>query len=59
MLSARLGMPPAVRELFVKLTKRWDGKGAPARLKGEQVPLVPRIIHVAPVAPRRCSPDTT
>ncbi len=47
MLSARLGMPAAVRGLFVHLTERWDGKGQPARLKGEEIPLALRIIHVA------------
>jgi len=47
MLSARLGVPPAVRGLFVHLTERWDGKGQPARLNGEQIPLALRIIHVA------------
>jgi HD-GYP domain-containing protein (c-di-GMP phosphodiesterase class II) len=47
MLSGRLGMPAAVRGLFVHLTERWDGKGQPARLRGEEIPLALRIIHVA------------
>jgi len=47
MLSDRLGMPPSVRGLFIHFTERWDGKGEPARLKGEEIPLALRIIHVA------------
>ena len=47
MLSDRLGLPPSVRGLFVHLTERWDGKGDPAGLKGEEIPLPLRVIHVA------------
>jgi HD-GYP domain-containing protein (c-di-GMP phosphodiesterase class II) len=47
MLTDRLGLPPSVRGLFVHLTERWDGKGEPARLSGEEIPLPLRIIHVA------------
>ncbi len=47
MLCDRLSMPPSVRDLFVFLTERWDGKGQPGRLKGEQIPLAMRIMHVA------------
>lgn len=47
MLSQRLGMPPSVRSLFAHLTERWDGKGQPARLRGDEVPLPLRIVHVA------------
>jgi HD-GYP domain-containing protein (c-di-GMP phosphodiesterase class II) len=47
MLSDRLGTPPAVRDLFVHLTERWDGKGQPGRLRGEEIPLPLRIVHVA------------
>lgn len=47
MLSGRLGLPPSVRDLFVHLTERWDGRGQPAGLKGEQIPLALRLIHVA------------
>jgi len=47
MLSDRLGLPPSVRGLFVHLTERWDGKGDPAGLEGEEIPLPLRIIHVA------------
>lgn len=47
MLSERLGMPPSVHGLFAHLTERWDGKGEPARLRGEEIPLPLRIVHVA------------
>ena len=47
MLTGRLGLPVSVRELFVHLTERWDGKGDPAGLRGDQIPLAIRIIHVA------------
>ena len=47
MLTDRLGLPPSVGDLFAHLTERWDGKGEPGRLKGEQVPLSLRIVHVA------------
>jgi len=47
MLSERLGMPPSVRGLFAHLTERWDGKGEPGRLRGEEIPLPMRIVHVA------------
>ena len=47
MLTDRLGLPSSVRGLFVHLTERWDGKGEPAGLKGDETPLAVRIIHVA------------
>ncbi len=47
MLSERLGMPPSVHSLFAHLTERWDGKGEPGRLRGEEIPLALRIAHVA------------
>lgn len=47
MLTDRLGLPPSVRDLFAALTERWDGKGDPGRLKGDEIPLALRIIHVA------------
>jgi HD-GYP domain-containing protein (c-di-GMP phosphodiesterase class II) len=46
LLSERFGMSPEVRRLFVHFTERWDGKGL-AGLRGEEIPLPLRIIHVA------------
>ena len=47
MLTDRLGLPGTVREAFAHLTERWDGKGAPAGLSGDELPLPLRIAHVA------------
>ena len=47
MLTEQLGLPASVHGLFVHLTERWDGKGEPAGLSGEDVPLPLRIVHVA------------
>lgn len=47
MLTDRLGVHASVRELFWYLTERWDGKGQPRRVKGEEIPLPVRIVHVA------------
>lgn len=47
MLTERLGLSPAVQRLFGQLTERWDGKGGPAGIAGEEIPLPLRIIHVA------------
>ena len=47
MLTDRLGLPSSVRTLFGSLTERWDGKGEPAGVKGDAIPLPLRIAHVA------------
>ena len=47
MLSDRLGLPASVRGLFAGFTERWDGAGEPGRVRGEQLPLPVRIVHVA------------
>lgn len=47
MLAQRLGLPPAVHEVFAHLTERWDGYGVLRRAEGEDVPLALRIVHVA------------
>ena len=47
MMSARVGMPPDVHALFAHLLERWDGKGVPAGVPGDEIPLAARIIHVA------------
>jgi len=46
MLSERLCLPADVQQLFAHFTDRWDGKG-PAGLKGEELELSLRIVHVA------------
>lgn len=47
MLSDRLGLLASVQALFVHLAERWDGKGQPGRVRGEEIPLPVRIVHVA------------
>jgi HD-GYP domain-containing protein (c-di-GMP phosphodiesterase class II) len=47
MLSDRLAIPDGLREMLVAIYERWDGKGFPGRLSGEQIPLPVRILQVA------------
>lgn len=47
MLTDRLGLPPTVSRLFIYESERWDGKGLPNGVKGSEIPLPVRIVHVA------------
>jgi HD-GYP domain-containing protein (c-di-GMP phosphodiesterase class II) len=47
MLTERLGLPDSVSGMFSHLTERWDGRGQPDGLRGEQIPMALRIVHVA------------
>ena len=47
MLTDRLGLPVTVQALFTSLTERWDGKGFPGAVRGDEIPLALRIAHVA------------
>ena len=47
MLSNRLGVPPAVSDLFDHFAERWDGKGQPGLVSGSAIPFPLRVIHVA------------
>ena len=47
MLCDDLGMPPGVRDLFGDLTARWDGRGPRSKVRGEEIPVAMRVIHVA------------
>jgi HD-GYP domain-containing protein (c-di-GMP phosphodiesterase class II) len=47
MLTDRLGLPAHVSGLLAHVDERWDGKGIPGRVRGEQIPLPVRIVHVA------------
>lgn len=47
MLSDRLGLPSSVEALAVGIDERWDGKGEPGLMRGEELPLATRIAHVA------------
>jgi HD-GYP domain-containing protein (c-di-GMP phosphodiesterase class II)/DNA-binding CsgD family transcriptional regulator len=46
-LGARMELSPEVREALRHLYERWDGKGMPGELRGDQIPLAVRIMHVA------------
>jgi len=54
MLCKRLGMPSEVRDIVPGFTARWDGKGTPRGLGGEQLPVALRILHVATDATLQC-----
>jgi HD-GYP domain-containing protein (c-di-GMP phosphodiesterase class II)/DNA-binding CsgD family transcriptional regulator len=47
LLGARMGLTGQVQEALAHLYERWDGKGMPGELRGEQIPLPVRIMHVA------------
>lgn len=46
-LGARMGFSEAIQHALRHLWERWDGKGMPGDLRGEQVPLAVRIMQVA------------
>jgi HD-GYP domain-containing protein (c-di-GMP phosphodiesterase class II) len=48
-LAARLGLGERVRHSVVQTYERWDGKGAPAGAKGEEILTTARIVNLADV----------
>jgi HD-GYP domain-containing protein (c-di-GMP phosphodiesterase class II)/DNA-binding CsgD family transcriptional regulator len=46
-LASRLSVVAAVTETLSCLHERWDGRGGPRRLRGEDIPLAARIVHAA------------
>jgi HD-GYP domain-containing protein (c-di-GMP phosphodiesterase class II) len=48
-LAERLGLGTAARDPLYEAFERWDGKGTPRRLKGEEISLAARIIHLASI----------
>jgi len=46
-LGARLGMSDAVVTALGQIYERWDGKGNPSRVAGENIALPARLMHVA------------
>lgn len=46
-LAARLGLGPNVERALYQVTERWDGKGTPEGVRGEDVVLPARIAEVA------------
>jgi hypothetical protein len=47
--AMRLGLGPDVRDCLHQVFERWDGKGAPAKVKGEQIALPARIVVLADI----------
>lgn len=46
-LAAQLGMSAGVLAALQAIYERFDGRGFPSRLRGEQIPLAARLTHVA------------
>jgi HD-GYP domain-containing protein (c-di-GMP phosphodiesterase class II) len=46
-LAARVGMPDGVCDALAHAYERWDGKGYPEGLAGEEVPVAIRVVTVA------------
>jgi putative nucleotidyltransferase with HDIG domain len=55
-IVADLGLPAEVRSLVRSHHERWDGRGYPDRLMGEEIPLHVRIVTVADVFDALISP---
>ncbi|MDP8909689.1 MAG: HD domain-containing protein [Chloroflexota bacterium] len=47
--ATRIGLPPSVSEALRKSYERWDGKGVPDGIGGEDIPLAARIVCLADV----------
>lgn len=46
-LGARMGLSGQIQEALRHLWERWDGKGMPGELRGDQIPLAVRVMQVA------------
>src|SRR5215472_5476585 len=46
-LGARMGLSGQVQHALRHLWERWDGKGMPGELRGDEIPLAVRIMQVA------------
>ncbi|GAB3209499.1 HD domain-containing phosphohydrolase [Nocardia tengchongensis] len=46
-LGPRLGLPEAAVPALTEVKERWDGLGAPDRLRGDRLSLAGRILHLA------------
>lgn len=47
MLAGRVGLEPSVVDALAHAYERWDGKGWPAGLEGDAIPLAVRVVVVA------------
>ena len=48
-LAARLGLGEKVRESLSQTFERWDGRGVPAKAKGEEILMPARLVNLADV----------
>lgn len=48
-LAVRLGLGPEVRDPLQEAFERWDGKGGPRGLRGEELALTTRIVQLADI----------
>ena len=48
-LSRQLGLSESVGNALLQVFERWDGKGAPNGLSGEQLVLPVRLVHIAEI----------
>ena len=46
-IALKMGFSARTAEAIRHLDERWDGRGAPAGLRGEQIPVLARIVSVA------------
>jgi HD-GYP domain-containing protein (c-di-GMP phosphodiesterase class II) len=46
-IAARIGLTATVSRALPQVLERWDGKGGPAGLRGEQIERVMRVGHIA------------
>jgi HD-GYP domain-containing protein (c-di-GMP phosphodiesterase class II) len=53
-IADRLGLAAVVRRSLPQALERWDGKGGPAGLAGEQIERVMRVVHIAQEAEVFC-----
>jgi HD-GYP domain-containing protein (c-di-GMP phosphodiesterase class II) len=49
-LSRQLGLSESVGNAVLQVFERWDGKGAPNGLRGEELVLPVRLVHIAEIA---------
>jgi HD-GYP domain-containing protein (c-di-GMP phosphodiesterase class II) len=47
MLAAKIGLPTRIGDCFAHVFERWDGKGLPGDLSGDDIPIAARIVACA------------
>lgn len=47
LLAGRLGMGPGIGDGLGQVYERWDGRGRPAGIEGEEISLPMRVVHLA------------